>query len=120
MPRTKPVVDVVAEMADVLGDRVNEAASPNALATLDKPIATVAETAHLPSRPSKRSSSKLPAPLQFPLVAILSFSISSLGYSFLTEFTKGEMSSYSRTFENQNELAIMTVWRLYVCALRCW
>lgn len=62
-------------------------------------------------------NSGLPAMLRFPIVAILSFSISSMGYSFINEFTKGELATIVRTMETPRELGIMTVWRLTELAL---
>lgn len=66
--------------------------------------------------PAERRST-LPRVLQFPLVAILSFSISSLGYSFINEFTNGELATVMRTLETPRELGIMTAWRLTELAL---
>lgn len=66
--------------------------------------------------PAERRST-LPPVLQFPLVAILSFSISSLGYSFINEFTAGELATVMRTLETPRELGIMTAWRLTELAL---
>ncbi|KAJ0109191.1 hypothetical protein J7T55_009522 [Diaporthe amygdali] len=66
--------------------------------------------------PAERRST-LPPVLQFPLVAILSFSISSLGYSFINEFTQGELATIMRTLETPRELGIMTAWRLTELAL---
>lgn len=66
--------------------------------------------------PTPRNSG-LPAVLRFPIVAILSFSISSMGYSFINEFTKGELATIVRTFETPREVGIMTAWRLTELAL---
>lgn len=63
---------------------------------------------------SGQRASKLPLPLQFPLVAILSFSISSLGYSFLNEYSKGELATIARSLQSSQEVAILASWRLYV------
>ncbi|PSS03807.1 hypothetical protein BD289DRAFT_420249 [Coniella lustricola] len=61
--------------------------------------------------------SKLPSIIQFPLVAILSFSVSSLGYSFINEFSRGELATVMRTWSTQREVGIMTAWRLIELAL---
>lgn len=61
--------------------------------------------------------SSLPSLLRFPLVAILSFSISSLGYSFVNEFTRGELATVMRTLDTPHEVYIMTAWRLTELAL---
>lgn len=61
--------------------------------------------------------SPLPSLLRFPLVAVLSFSLSSLGYSFINEFTRGELATVMRTLDTSRELYIMTGWRLAELAL---
>lgn len=66
---------------------------------------------------TQRKSSTLPAVLRFPLVAILSFSISSLGYSFINEFTNGELATIMRTLDTSREVGIMAAWRLAELAL---
>lgn len=66
---------------------------------------------------ANQRKSKLPAVLRFPLVAILSFSISSLGYSFINEFTNGELATIMRTLETSEEVGIMAAWRLAELAL---
>lgn len=66
--------------------------------------------------PTQRRST-LPRVLQFPLVAILSFSISSLGYSFINEFTHGELATIMRTLDTSREVGIMAAWRLAELAL---
>lgn len=78
--------------------------------------AFVAVTKREDTAPASRGSG-LPSVLRFPIVAILSFSISSMGYSFINEFTKGELATIVRTLETPRELAIMTVWRLTELAL---
>lgn len=65
----------------------------------------------------EQQKSSLPSFLRFPLVAILSFSISSLGYSFINEFTRGELATVMRTLDTSREVNIMTAWRLAELAL---
>lgn len=67
--------------------------------------------------PPQQRKSQLPSVLQFPLVAILSFSISSLGYSFINEFTRGELATVMRTLQTPREVGIMTALRLAELAL---
>jgi hypothetical protein len=62
----------------------------------------------------KRRSSRLPAALQFPLIVLLSFSLSSVGYSFLNEATRGELATIVRTPESSLEVALLAFWRMYV------
>lgn len=78
--------------------------------------APVAVTKREDVLPAQRNSG-LPAILRFPIVAILSFSISSMGYSFINEFTSGELATIVRTLATRQEVAIMTAWRLTELAL---
>lgn len=99
-----------AKQLDVVDTDAGEGPSSSAAQEV---AATKPESAAAPS--PRRST--LPRVLQFPLVAVLSFSISSLGYSFINEFTKGELATVMRTLETRRELGIMTAWRLTELAL---
>jgi hypothetical protein len=95
-------------------DAVNKDAGEGSSSSAAQAVAvTKPESANAPAE--RRST--LPPVLQFPLVAILSFSISSLGYSFINEFTQGELATVMRTLETPRELGIMTAWRLTELAL---
>lgn len=61
--------------------------------------------------PAKRRS-KLPVVVQFPLVVTLSFVMASLGYSLLSEVTKGELAGVSRSQDTWGELALLAGWRV--------
>lgn len=74
-------------------------------------------TREIPPVLVEQQKSSLPSFLRFPLVAILSFSISSLGYSFINEFTRGELATVMRTLDTSREVNIMTGWRLAELAL---
>ncbi|KAJ4391395.1 hypothetical protein N0V93_005012 [Gnomoniopsis smithogilvyi] len=74
-------------------------------------------TREIPAVLVDQRKSSLPSLLRFPLVAILSFSISSLGYSFINEFTRGELATVMRTLDTTREVNIMTAWRLAELAL---
>lgn len=65
------------------------------------------------NRPSRRVS-RLPGSVQFPLIVLLSFSLSSVGYSFLNESTRGELATVTRAPETNFEVAILALWRMYV------
>jgi hypothetical protein len=58
--------------------------------------------------------SKLPTPVQFPLVAVLSLTISALGYSLSWPFTKGVLAAHSRLLGTWVEVGAITTWRLCV------
>lgn len=60
----------------------------------------------------RRQRSHLPAPLQFPLVTVLSFSISSLCYSFLSEWSRGELAGISKSLDTWAEVSILAGWRM--------
>lgn len=63
--------------------------------------------------PSRRAS-RLPKQVQFPLIVILSFSMSSLGYSMLNEGTKGELAAIAKAPELKYQVALLAAWRMYV------
>ncbi|ROT35689.1 hypothetical protein SODALDRAFT_328066 [Sodiomyces alkalinus F11] len=67
------------------------------------------------SRPGRPS--KLPIAVQFPLVTILSFSISSLGYSFLNEWSGGELANVGKTLNTWEEVGALAGWRIVELAL---
>lgn len=58
--------------------------------------------------------SKLPTPVQFPLVAIISLVISELGYSVSWPFTQGVLATHARLPGTWPEVAAIMGWRLYV------
>ncbi|KAF7543991.1 hypothetical protein G7Z17_g10310 [Cylindrodendrum hubeiense] len=64
-----------------------------------------------PSVPSPTRSSALPVAVQFPLAAVLSFSMASLGYSLLGEVTKGELAAVSRSQDTWEEVGLLAGWR---------
>ena len=73
---------------------------------------TVASTNDLPKQLIKKSESKLPSLVQFPLAVVLSFTFASLGYSLLGTVTKGELASVSRSQDTWEEIALLAGWRM--------
>ncbi|KAJ0286496.1 hypothetical protein CBS470a_005882 [Colletotrichum nupharicola] len=65
----------------------------------------------------RRQRSHLPTALQFPLVAVLSFSISSLCYSFLSEWSRGELAGISKSLDTWGEVATLAGWRIPATAI---
>ncbi|KAK7428476.1 hypothetical protein QQZ08_004914 [Neonectria magnoliae] len=61
--------------------------------------------------PSLARSSALPIAVQFPLLAVLSFCMASLGYSLLGEVTKGELAAVSRSQDTWTEVGVLAGWR---------
>lgn len=66
--------------------------------------------------PSRRAS-RLPKQVQFPLIVILSFSMSSLGYSMLNEGTKGELVAIAKAPESKYQVALLAAWRIFELAI---
>jgi hypothetical protein len=59
-------------------------------------------------------SSKLPQALKFPLLVILSLSLSSLLYSFTAQHTAGELTAVSRSLNEWWEVGVLVSWKMYV------
>lgn len=63
--------------------------------------------------PSKAArSARIPSLVVFPLVAGISFITASLGYSVVSELTKGELATVSRSQETPEEIYILAGWRV--------
>jgi hypothetical protein len=60
----------------------------------------------------KVSTSKIPKPIQFPLVVILSFSLSALGYSLTHSWTKGVLAAHARNLDTWAEFGGLVGWRV--------
>lgn len=71
----------------------------------DKAIAVV----HQGDAPLR--ASKLPRPVQFPLVVILSLVSSALLYSFAAEYIAGELATVSRTVTEWWEVGMLLGWK---------
>ncbi|KAI2639454.1 hypothetical protein GGS26DRAFT_268264 [Hypomontagnella submonticulosa] len=74
--------------------------------------------------PSKRDgarssgvSSKLPQLIQFPLIALLSLSLTTLGYSLSWTYTKGPVAPYARILSTWSDSGIVMGWRVFELAL---
>ncbi|OHE94652.1 hypothetical protein CORC01_10053 [Colletotrichum orchidophilum] len=65
----------------------------------------------------RKQRSHLPTAVQFPLVTVLSFSISSLCYSFLSEWSRGELAGISKSLDTWGEVATLAGWRVFELAL---
>lgn len=72
--------------------------------------APAAVVANLDAPVARRS--KLPAGVQFPLLSLISFSISSLLYSFLNEWTGSELANVGKSLDNWAEVGVLASWRL--------
>ncbi|KAI1098982.1 hypothetical protein F4804DRAFT_99882 [Jackrogersella minutella] len=66
---------------------------------------------------SGSTQSKLPKPIQFPLVALLSLSLAALGYSLSWSYTKGPLVPHARVLSTWTDFGIVTGWRVFELAL---
>lgn len=64
------------------------------------------------TRDPPRRESKVPVVVKFPLAVILSFAMSTTGYSLLGEVTKGELASVSRSQDTWGEVGLLAGWRV--------
>ncbi|PKS06840.1 hypothetical protein jhhlp_006916 [Lomentospora prolificans] len=60
---------------------------------------------------------KLPTPLQFPIVTVLSLALSSLGYALLGAVTQGDLAAVARSTDDLQDVAILTGWRILVLGI---
>jgi hypothetical protein len=58
-------------------------------------------------------ASKIPTPLRFPLLVLLSLTLSSLLYSFTAEYVAADLAGVSSTLD-QWEMGRLVAWRTYV------
>lgn len=63
---------------------------------------------------ASKSRSRLPTPVQFPLVAVLSLAISELGYSLSWPLTQGVLAAHARLPSTGTEIGAIMGWRLCV------
>ncbi|KAG0646867.1 hypothetical protein D0Z07_6247 [Hyphodiscus hymeniophilus] len=62
-------------------------------------------------------ASKLPAFLPFPLLVLLSLTLSSLLYSFVAEYMEGDLASVARKLDQWHEVGAMVGWRTFELGL---
>ncbi|KAI1374535.1 hypothetical protein F4677DRAFT_425335 [Hypoxylon crocopeplum] len=74
--------------------------------------------------PSKRDSpqlgprsTKLPTLLQFPLVVVLSLSLSQLGYTLTWHYSKGPLAAHARPLSSWSDWGLIVGWRVFELAL---
>ncbi|PNY28679.1 Uncharacterized protein TCAP_01389 [Tolypocladium capitatum] len=67
--------------------------------------------------PSQQGRGKLPAAVQFPVAAAMSFAIAGLGYGVVGELSKGELASVTRSQDTWEGVAVLAGWRLLELAL---
>ena len=69
--------------------------------------------------PAMRRPSRLPKALQFPLIVVLHLAISSLGYSFLHQWSGNELVTIAKTPGTWSEWSLLAGWRVYVASAQC-
>ena len=80
------------------------------ISDLSAPPAPAAKDALAPA--SHRHSSKLPAPLRFPLATVITFALGTVGYGLLDEVSKGDLAALSRSQDAWEEAALLAGWRV--------
>jgi len=73
-------------------------------------------TTALETSPAVRHAARarLPGPIRFALVVILSFALSSLGHSYLGVWTEGGLAGVARQPQSDVETGVLIAWKLYV------
>ena len=82
----------------------------NAVAKADR-RAEESQSPAPPPSPTGRGS-KIPQALQFPLVVVLSFAVSSLGYQATYPWTKAVLANHARMLDSLTEVALLTGWKV--------
>lgn len=103
----------IAQATSATADVVVQSASDAVDADIarDELKSLVARTEAMAEQSKAFAKEKLPVLLRFPLLALLSLSAGSLGYSLVNEWSDGRASSLSRVLSWQ-EVTTLTVWRM--------
>lgn len=72
----------------------------------------VAKTEKAVAKVTESADGKLPCAVQFPLIVALSFALSTLGSIVISQVSKGELESLTRSQDTWNEVAIVAGWRM--------
>ncbi|KAI2630805.1 hypothetical protein GGR54DRAFT_170981 [Hypoxylon sp. NC1633] len=86
-------------------------------------VVTITKTEGPTVSPLKRDTapsstrSKLPKMFQFPLVVILSFALSQLGYSLTWSYTKAPLVAHARPLSTWADWGLIVGWRVFELAL---
>lgn len=74
----------------------------------------------VPEQPPPVPTSQLPSPLRFPLLVTLSLSLSSLLYSFSSDYTAGDLATVSRSLNEWSEVVGLIAWRTIELGIGWW
>ncbi|KAI0002830.1 hypothetical protein F4779DRAFT_113912 [Xylariaceae sp. FL0662B] len=93
--------------------------SPPSLTSPTTPtVVTITKIEGPTAAPSNRETpSKLPKPLQFPLVLLLSLALSALGFELTRPWTKGQLTAHVRLLRTWSEVLLVTGWRIFELGL---
>ncbi|KAK4146960.1 uncharacterized protein C8A04DRAFT_34516 [Dichotomopilus funicola] len=95
------------------GGAESKVSSPIKRAVADGDVATAtAKAAAAAAGPGR-----LPGPVRFVLVVVLSFALLSLGRSFVDHVSDNEVGSIARETNSQTELGVLAAWKLFGLAL---
>lgn len=59
-----------------------------------------------------RRPARLPVQLQFPLIVVLNFALSSLAHAFFFEWTNGELDTIATRPESTSQITLLTGWKM--------
>ena len=76
----------------------------------EDPVMEGAEGPYIPA-PKIMAASKMPAYIRFPLMCILSLSLSTLFYSFIADWAGFEFASVARDFTETWQVAVVVAWK---------
>lgn len=65
-----------------------------------------------PSPSPNGNGPKIPQALQFPLVVVMSFTLSALGYQATYSWTKAVLADHARMLDSLTEVALLTGWKV--------
>jgi hypothetical protein len=88
-----------------------------ALSRRSPPSSPVSATYNAIADPVRKS--QIPASLRFPLVVILSFTLSSVLFSIVAEVTAGDLAAISKHTESWAEISGLLGWKVVQLAV-CW
>ena len=72
------------------------------------------------TKPAPSYSSKIPAPLRFPLLVLISLTSSSGLYSLASAFTAGDLSSVSKRLDDWGVIIGLLGWKAAQLAVGWW
>jgi hypothetical protein len=75
------------------------------------PDTAVMDASEAPLLPRVPPASKLPSWVRFPLVVLLSTSLSTLFYTFVADYAGYELAAISREVKGETQVAILVAWK---------